>query len=134
MRILVCGGRDFYNRERVYKALSALHAKKPITVLIHGDAAGADRLGRDWAKIVGVEILAFPANWELYGKRAGSVRNRKMLREGLPDLVVAFPGGRGTADMVLAAREAGVRVWDLRTVHLYVGATQGGAAAAKREL
>lgn len=114
MRIIVCGGRDFHDLDFAWGALNALHYKRPITTLIHGAAAGADSLGRSWAMTISnIEILGFPANWERYGRRAGPVRNRQMLREGLPDLVVAFPGGRGTRDMVLAAGEAGVRVWNL---------------------
>ena len=41
---------------------------------------------------------------------AGPERNARMLAEGRPDLVVAFPGGTGTADMVRRAKAAGVRV------------------------
>lgn len=52
----------------------------------------------------------FPADWDKYGKRAGYLRNVQMLDEGKPDLVVAFPGGKGTAMMVKLAKERGVRV------------------------
>jgi hypothetical protein len=40
----------------------------------------------------------------------GPIRNKPMLEEGKPDLVVAFPSGRGTANMMKQAREAGVPV------------------------
>lgn len=116
MRVLVCGGRDFYDTDYVFKALEAFHERFRITVLIHGDAAGADLLAKQWAgswHYGHIKVLPFPADWELYGKRAGPVRNRKMLREGKPDIVIAFPGGRGTRDMVLAAGETGVRVLNL---------------------
>ena len=60
----------------------------------------------------------FPADWIRHGRAAGPIRNEQMLREGCPDLVVAFhddPGlGRGTADMVRRALAAGVPV---RFVH-----------------
>jgi hypothetical protein len=36
-----------------------------------------------------------------------------MLEEGKPDLVVAFPGGTGTANMVKQARAAGVEVLEV---------------------
>jgi hypothetical protein len=36
-----------------------------------------------------------------------------MLMEGKPDLVVGFPGGRGTAHMCRIAGEAGVEVIEI---------------------
>jgi hypothetical protein len=48
------------------------------------------------------------ADWEKLGRSAGPIRNQAMLDEGRPDLVVAFPGHHGTADMVRRARAAGV--------------------------
>lgn len=112
MRVAVTGGRDFTDRAFIHRVLDAFHAKKPISVLIHGDARGADKLSASWAKAVGVEVLVFPADWERYRNRAGPVRNRQMLREGLPDIVIAFPGGSGTKDMVSAAGAANVKVLD----------------------
>jgi len=52
----------------------------------------------------------FDAEWHRHGKRAGPIRNQRMLEEGQPDLIVAFPGGHGTADMVRRARQAGIEV------------------------
>jgi hypothetical protein len=107
MRILVCGGRDYSNREAVYSFLDALN----VTLLIHGAAPGADTLADDWAASRNIPCEAYPANWDKYGKAAGSIRNQQMLDEGRPDVVVAFPGGRGPADMMARATLAGVPVW-----------------------
>ena len=57
-----------------------------------------------------IECLTFPADWKTYGRAAGPLRNARMIAEGKPDLVLAFPGGRGTADMTRKARAAGVEV------------------------
>jgi len=54
--------------------------------------------------------MPFPADWSRHGKSAGPIRNRQMLIEGRPDIVVAFPGGKGTANMIKQAVEAGVKV------------------------
>lgn len=102
MRVLVCGGRDFNDAQRVFAVLDHYHAQRPFSVVIHGAARGADTLAADWGRQRGIMTLAFPvpaADWEKYGKAAGSIRNAQMLREGEPDLVIAFPGDRGTADM-----------------------------------
>ena len=109
-RVLVCGGRDYLNYEAVYEAL-VWYAP---SLVIHGDARGADTLAADAASNLGIAYLAFPADWKQYGKAAGYIRNSQMLREGKPDLVLAFPGGRGTANMMKQARAAGVEVVDMR--------------------
>lgn len=109
-RVLVCGGRDFTDAWWIETVLSDLHARARIGVLIHGAARGADLLAQHWAILHSVEVRAFPANWEEHGRSAGPIRNKAMLVHGRPDLVVAFPGGRGTADMVRQAKKAGVPV------------------------
>lgn len=108
MRVLVCGGRDFQDYELVKHVLDRL---PQVTFLIHGDARGADSLAKKWALEDGtIEILSFPADWKRKGRMAGVLRNHDMIVKGHPDLVVAFEGGKGTADMVFRAKQAGVPV------------------------
>lgn len=109
MRVIVCGGRDYTDARRVLDFMDELHKARPIAILFHGNARGADLLGEAWADLRGVKSFAVPAQWSKYGNAAGPKRNQEMLSHGV-DLVVAFPGGRGTADMVRRARAAGVAV------------------------
>jgi hypothetical protein len=126
MRILVCGGRDYNNRAELFRILDDLHDATPITVLIHGGAKGADAFAAAWAEARRVDTNAYPAQWDdlsqpdalikhsrsgrAYDARAGFRRNQTMLDLGKPDLVVAFPGGNGTQDMIDRAKAAGVGV------------------------
>lgn len=111
MKVLVCGGRDYAEYGNVWAALSAIHERTPIAVLIDGGATGADHWARKWAKCQhGVEIKTYPADWQKHGRAAGPIRNQQMIDQAKPDLVVAFPGGRGTADMIRRAEAAAVRV------------------------
>ena len=110
VRVIVCGGRDFADRAAVYRALDHLHSLRSVVELIQGGAPGADRLAAEWAAERLVKATEVRADWNRYGPSAGPKRNRKML-ELKPDGVVAFPGGRGTMDMISAATEAGVPVW-----------------------
>jgi YspA, cpYpsA-related SLOG family len=112
-RVLVCGGRDYRDRSCIFSVLDVVHAVKPITELIHGAAPGADSLADEWARNKTV-IRAFPAPWKTLGRRAGAIRNQKMLDEGKPQLVIAFPGGVGTADMARRAERANVSVVKVR--------------------
>lgn len=108
MRVLVCGDRRFDD----WSLLCQVLGRFGIDEIIEGGATGADFLARVWAKYLGVPFREFPANWKLYGKAAGPIRNKQMLDEGKPDLAIAFlaPGSRGTKDMIEQARKAGVEV------------------------
>jgi hypothetical protein len=108
MRILVCGGRDFSDYNLVSLTLNPYGCID--LKIIHGAAKGADSLAQRWAKDNGYPDEAYPANWDKYGKRAGYIRNVQMLNEGKPDLVIAFPGGKGTQMMINLAEAAGVPV------------------------
>jgi hypothetical protein len=130
VRVLVCGGRAYgvppvdavpeqiqrAERERAFlvRSLDKLHRKYPVTLLIHGAAAGADTLASMWARTRQVPEQACPItreDWQRYGKRAGRIRNLYMLTKYKPERVVAFPGGTGTAHMDEIATAAGVHVW-----------------------
>lgn len=113
MRVLVCGGRDFRDKMYGWGWLQAIHLKRGITAIIEGGATGADALAAAWAKLEGVPTERFPADWKAHGRAAGPIRNQQMIDEGKPDLVVAFPGGRGTADMVRRAKKAGIPVREI---------------------
>jgi hypothetical protein len=108
MRILVCGGRD-YNDQKKFNAVMKEY-DRVITTLISGRAKGADSLAEDWAARHMVNAEIYPADWRRYGRSAGYQRNLRMRDEGKPDLVIAFPGGRGTAMMIKLAEEKGIKV------------------------
>jgi hypothetical protein len=82
------------------------------TALVVGDARGADRIAVEFALTIALPVEVFAAEWNLYGNAAGAIRNQRMLIEGRPDLVLAFPGKAsiGTFDMIRRAREEGIEV------------------------
>jgi hypothetical protein len=114
MKVLVCGGRDYEEQSFVSDVLDDVHQTHNIEILIHGSAAGADRCARRWAESRRVAHWAFPAQWATLGRAAGPIRNQIMLEEARPDLVISFPGGSGTADMMRRATLAGVPVKEYR--------------------
>ena len=111
MKVLVCGGRDYQDYSKVCWVLG--HTEPPISLVIHGAAPGADSLAAKWAVEQGIPTDAYVADWDKYGKAAGPIRNRVMLELGKPERVIAFPGGKGTADMVFRARRANVPVTEI---------------------
>lgn len=132
-RILVCGGRKFGQvsldippenlAEAVHNAqveqaflaatLTKIKERADIEVLIEGNAKGADKLAGKWADENHVAHLTYPADWDKHKKAAGAIRNQQMLDEGKPTLVIAFPGGDGTKDMVRRAKKAGLPVYEV---------------------
>jgi hypothetical protein len=104
MRVLVCGGRNYGDYVFLSSILTNIHDTTPITLIIHGAANGADSLADRWAATHHVPVRAFPADWVRHGRAAGPLRNKKMLDEGKPDVVVAFPGNKGTRNMVAQAQ------------------------------
>jgi hypothetical protein len=116
MKVLVCGGRNFNDSLTLGSWLGGIHKDHGITKIIHGGAKGADAMAHEFAKWAGIPVEVYKADWDKHGRSAGPKRNEKMLTEGNPDLVLAFEGGRGTADMATRAVEAGVRVQFARAI------------------
>lgn len=109
MVVIVCGSRTWTDPEPIRMELVKLPAD---TMVLHGDAQGADKLAAEIALGLGFKVKAVPARWEDLGAAAGVLRNQTMLDMG-PDLVLAFcnnPNPRsGTVDMAKRARAKGVR-------------------------
>lgn len=111
--VLVTGGRHYSDIETLEATLDLAHRQMGISYLIEGGATGADRLARAWARRHGVPVMTFEAHWKEMGPKAGPIRNQWMLAFGKPDILIAFPGGRGTANMIAQARTEGVEVFEI---------------------
>jgi hypothetical protein len=109
MLVIVCGGRDFEDGAFINHTLDLFHKCRPIRTVIQGGARGADTWARTWAESRGVMWIQVDADWKEHGRKAGPIRNAEMLAYK-PDMVIAFEGGRGTANMVKQALDAGVQV------------------------
>ena len=105
-RILVCGGRNL-DPHKVAKTLEKNYSHMiDDIIVVHGGARGADEGADLFADKMGIEKDVFPADWKQYGKRAGLIRNREMLHSRI-NVVVAFPGGKGTQNMIDISNKAG---------------------------
>ena len=131
MRVLVCGGRNFGLVEKehdfIIRILETEFCPTPTEdtetwlpprdlVIISGAAKGVDTIAIDWAVVNFTQCEEYPADWDKYGKAAGIIRNKQMLEKGKPDLVIAFPGGKGTHNMVELAKKEGIPVKEFEYV------------------
>ncbi len=113
-RVIVCGGRDFRDKELCFKTLEQVLAEYDSVEIVSGHARGADTYGEEYAKAHDIKVSIFKPDWNLYGKGAGPVRNRQMLKYALEEqaVIVAFWDGasKGTKNMIEQAKEAGATV------------------------
>jgi len=88
MRLLVTGDRYWEWEDRVI-ILLVIKELQP-TCIIHGGARGVDYIAGKVGEYLGIEVIVFPAEWHIYGKAAGPIRNLQMIEEGQPDFILAF--------------------------------------------
>lgn len=107
MKYIIAGGRDFNNRNVLYKVLNENRYSKNITEIVSGCARGADFLGIEWADVYGLRIARFPAEWDKYGKSAGFIRNADM--GAYADAAIIFWDGesKGTKHMIQTMKRLG---------------------------
>lgn len=128
MIVLVCGGRAYADRAFLEAELDRLHAQQRFARLVEGGSGrrgrdgsprcGADLLARAWAEARGVPVTEHPALWRSEGLSAGFNRNLRMVLAERPELIVAFPGGRGTAHTCGLAASYRIPLVDLRSGQL----------------
>jgi YspA, cpYpsA-related SLOG family len=109
MNIGITGGRDYTDHAHVWQVLDNILYTNPNINIIVGDAKGVDAFAREWATERKVPVLIFYANWDLHGRSAGPIRNKRMLDHGI-DLLLSFKGGRGTAHMTKITKDKGIEV------------------------
>lgn len=118
-RVLICGSRRWNNQDLIFRCLRKANTTRPIDVVIQGEAIGADRMARECAERLGINVLSFPAEWERYGRSAGPVRNQQMLEQGEPTEVWCFSedlmNSKGTGDMFHRALKAGLLTFTFRS-------------------
>jgi len=111
--LIVCGGRNYMDQAKLFSTLDRIHATKGINTIIQGEAKGADALAKLWAAANKVTCVGFKADWELHGKAAGVIRNAEMIKFPGVNGTVAFPGGRGTQDMIVRTMLAKLPVMNI---------------------
>ncbi len=121
MRVLVCGLKPINKRSKMVN----ITGSNISNITINGNATNEGTQTNTMLEVdVSVRVQAIqnvldnlkaiPADWDKFGKGAGPIRNQQMIDEGKPDLVVAFPGGTGTADMVKRAKKHGIEVIEVK--------------------
>jgi hypothetical protein len=121
--VVVTGSRDATTDRDwhvIFNVLDRAHRDKPITLIVQGGARGADAVAAEWAKHNDVRVMEYVADWKTQGRSAGPIRNRLMIREQKPDVVIGFSNkpleqSKGTKSCLQIAGEQGVPTHLFRT-------------------
>ena len=108
--VIIAGSRTFDGYELLCEKCDLFFSRRKPTLILCGEAEGADTLGKKYAFDRGLAVEPHPADWRKNGRGAGYMRNREMLKTA--DALVAFWDGssRGTKHMIDIAKEAGIPV------------------------
>lgn len=98
MKVIVAGSREGFVARNVFEAIE--ESNFLITEIVSGTARGVDKDGEYYARCNKLSLKQFPANWNLYGKAAGHIRNKEMALYA--DALVAVWDGKspGTKNMI----------------------------------
>ena len=110
--MIIAGGRDYIPTAIDCLKLAFELGRIGATEIVCGMANGADRFGLNIGKALGYTIKKFPAEWEKHGKAAGLIRNGEMARYA--DILILYPGGRGTDNMKRQAEENGLKIIEIK--------------------
>lgn len=109
MRVIVAGSRNFMVKDFVYKKLDEILEQYKNIEIVEGGARGVDYLAKQYAIEKNIPYKEFPANWNLYGRSAGILRNKDMA--SYSDVLIAFyNGSRGTSNMIKEAKDKGLEI------------------------
>jgi len=111
MKLLAHGSVLYADRDRIWGALDKVHARTKVTMLLTTDARGACYEALEWAKSNGVTPYMFIPDFQKYGHSAIQKLNKRIIAEGAPEGMVAFPGNKHTAELVEMAKAIPIPVW-----------------------
>lgn len=116
-RVIIAGSRKYNDYETLRNKCNHILSQKMADtnvkiIVLSGGASGADALGERYAKEYGLQIERHPADWDIYGRAAGPIRNAEMA--DCADALIAFPKkgetNKGTHNMINMAKEQGLMV------------------------
>ncbi|HYF75019.1 MAG TPA: DNA-processing protein DprA [Candidatus Nitrosocosmicus sp.] len=107
-KIAIVGSRDYPHPHKIQRAIEFFSQYE--CEIVSGGARGVDSQAEQIARNLGLPVTIFHANWNMYGNRAGAMRNKQIV--DYADVIVAFWDGKskGTQITVGMAKRAGKKV------------------------
>jgi hypothetical protein len=109
MKVIIAGSRDITDHSEVSAAIR--NSGFNVTEVVSGRAPGVDSIGEALARLHGMAVKEFPADWNKHGRAAGPIRNRQMA-EYADALIAVWDGqSRGTKNMIETMKKMGKKVY-----------------------
>ena len=104
MKVIIAGSRNFNDYNSLKNKLDIILKNQKEVTIVSGTARGADRLGERYAEENHHKLEKYPAMWDIYGKKAGYIRNEEVAK--FSDACVVFWDGKskGTKHMIDIAK------------------------------
>lgn len=109
MKTIIAGSRNYDSYNDFLLSMCGVE-DLDVTEVVSGGCRGVDKLGERWARVEGLPVKTFPADWEKHGKAAGPIRNKQMAEYA--NALIAFwdSKSRGTKSMIDLAKKNGLKV------------------------
>lgn len=115
MKTIIAGSR-LASKENVEAALLACPFASQITIVLCGEARGADTWGKAWANSKGIPVVSYLPDWEKYGKAAGPIRNQEMAKNADALILIWSGVSRGSASMLRIAEKHNLPIFEYKPV------------------
>ena len=109
MKTIIAGSRTVTDFNLVTRAIKASGFE--ITEVVSGSARGVDRMGERFAMEAKLPLSLFPAEWDVHGKAAGPIRNKKMGDYADALIAIRVNMSKGTSHMIEYATAKGLKVY-----------------------
>lgn len=117
MRLIIAGTRDMPctigTVRRMGEVVHEFADGSPVTAVLCGECRGVDQVGKAWARLAGIPVESFPADWERHGRAAGPKRNEEMAKSADALIVIRYPRSRGSRSMLELAKRHGLAIKDI---------------------
>ena len=113
MKVAIIGSRGIKNYD---ERIVLQHLPQEARTIISGGAGGVDTWAEEFARKKGLGFVKIVPNYQKYGKKAPTIRNRKLVRQADYVIAVWDYKSRGTAHAIVCCIEEGipVRILDVR--------------------
>lgn len=108
--VAIAGTRSIKNLQLIIDKLDELRIAGNNNTIITGCANGADNAARNYAFVKNVKIQIHEADWEKYGRAAGPMRNKQMIKNA--SILICFWNliSPGTRNMITQATKKGIPI------------------------
>lgn len=114
MKIIVCGSQDFQDQQLLTKTLREYTKRHKVSIIVLGQALGAETMAAEWAMENKVRLSIVPTNRKIQGAEATIDRNTRIVESNRDAAAVLhFMGCETSEDLCQRALRNNICVDDV---------------------